>query len=89
MHNAQLYLRRVGALGFFSDLALGQVRKTSAKKVDLPLKRSSHSRCMRKNGRCVGYFVKNTNNINNLIKIGGRYRVRTCDPYHVKVVLYH
>ena len=20
---------------------------------------------------------------------GGRYRFRTCDPYHVKVVLYH
>ena len=24
----------------------------------------------------------------NVIRIGGQYRDRTCDPYHVKVVLY-
>jgi hypothetical protein len=38
----------------FSDLALGQVRKTSAEKVGLSHKLSSHGRCMRKNGAVRG-----------------------------------
>lgn len=29
-----------------------------------------------------------TNRAGGANRVGGRYRVRTCDPYHVKVVLY-
>ena len=36
----------------------------------------------------AGGACKKINEIRRLKKDGGRYRVRTCGPYHVKVVLY-
>lgn len=34
-------------------------------------------------------FRQNENSVATEIEDGARYRVRTCDPYRVKVVLYH
>jgi hypothetical protein len=36
----------------------------------------------------TGTFVADTQFADFLAKHGGRYRDRTCGPYHVKVVLY-